>query len=190
MKKKWRRTGTILAIILLGFASQFVSGNPRNGKTGNQKAVQISPEATTSGVVEFSGESEQVTVARVIDGDTIELVDGRHVRYIGINTPETVDPRRTMECFGREAAVKNKQLVDGKVVKIEKDISEYDSFGRLLRYVYVKDLFINDYLIRQGYARVSTYPPDVKFVDVFIASEREARQYARGLWNECGDSVH
>jgi micrococcal nuclease len=190
MKTRLRRAGTILAIILLGLASRYVSEPPGRVRTVTNKEAQITSVATSSAFAAVTAEFETAAVKRVIDGDTIELTDGRRVRYIGINTPETVDPRRTVECFGREASVKNKQLVEGKTVKLEKDISENDTFGRILRYVYVTDVFINDYLVRQGYARASTYPPDVKYADRFVASEREARLSARGLWNACGDSVH
>jgi len=89
------------------------------------------------------------------------------VRYLGINTPESVDPRKPVECFGKEASLKNKELVLNKKVVLEKDISEIDKYGRLLRYVYVDGIFINLELIKQGYAQVATYPPDVKYHDLF-----------------------
>ncbi|MBI3335237.1 MAG: thermonuclease family protein [Candidatus Portnoybacteria bacterium] len=78
-------------------------------------------------------------VARVIDGDTIELENGQRVRYIGIDTPETSDPRKPIQCFGIEAAKKNQELVEGKMVRLEKDVSERDRYARLLRYVYAGD---------------------------------------------------
>jgi micrococcal nuclease len=127
----------------------------------------------------------EALVTRVIDGDTIEVsMSGKKytVRYIGIDTPETVDPRTTIQPFGPEASAANKELVDGRVVKLEKDISETDKYGRLLRYVYVGELFINAELLRLGYAQVTTYPPDVKYVDLFLQLQREARDAGRGLW--------
>ncbi|MEK6881792.1 MAG: thermonuclease family protein, partial [Nanoarchaeota archaeon] len=110
-------------------------------------------------------------VSKVVDGDTIEVLVGdqkESIRFIGINTPETVDPRRPVECFGKEASNENKRLLEGKEVILEKDITERDKYQRLLRYVYLplSDgtlLFVNDYLVRQGFASVYTYPPDVKF---------------------------
>lgn len=131
--------------------------------------------------------SEKTTykVKRVIDGDTIELEDGQKVRYIGINTPETVDPRLPIQCFGKEASDENKKLVENKVVRLEKDISETDKYGRLLRYVYTDNIFINDYLVKNGFARASTFPPDVKFAQLFLTSEKEARTNNTGLWNQC-----
>lgn len=104
------------------------------------------------------------------------------VRYIGIDTPETVHPTRGEEPYGREACAKNKELVEGKVVRLEKDVSETDKYGRLLRYVYVDDLFVNAQLVRLGYAQVATYPPDVKYQDLFLQLQREAREVGRGLW--------
>ncbi len=90
-----------------------------------------------------------------------------------------------MECFGKEAAQKNADLVLNKQVRLEKDVSETDRYGRLLRYVYVGDMLINKELINQGFARSSTYPPDVKFQDQFTAAEGRARIEQRGLWGAC-----
>jgi len=126
-----------------------------------------------------------VRVARVVDGDTIEIEGGEHVRYIGMNTPETVDPRRPVQCFGKEASNKNKELVEGKDVRLEKDISERDKFGRLLRYVYLDKMFVNLELVKEGYAYATSYPPDIKYQDLFRKAEREAREQKRGLWRAC-----
>src|SRR3990172_7201954 len=97
----------------------------------------LTPQTQFGGQAKLGDKREKVKVTRVIDGDTIELGDGRRVRYIGIDTPETVDPRKPVECFGKEAAAKNRELVDGKMVEMEKDASETDKYGRLLRYIYV-----------------------------------------------------
>jgi len=90
-----------------------------------------------------------------------------------------------VECFGKEASDKNKQLVEGKRVRLEKDISDVDRYGRLLRYVWIGEVFVNDFLVRQGYASVSTYPPDVKYADQFLQAQQEARENNRGLWVTC-----
>ena len=130
----------------------------------------------------------EATVTRVIDGDTIEVnLEGTtyKVRYIGIDTPETVHPSQPVECFGKEASAKNSELVEGKIVRLEKDVSETDRYGRLLRYVWVGDIFVNDYLVRQGYAYASTYPPDVKYADQFAQAQTEAIENNRGLWAIC-----
>jgi len=127
-------------------------------------------------------ELQQAQVVRVIDGDTIEVSIGGKtykVRYIGIDTPETKDPQKGVEWMGPEAAAKNEELVGGKVVGLEKDVSETDRYGRLLRYVWVGDLMVNAELVRLGCAEVSTYPPDVKYVDCFLRLERDARDAGR-----------
>ncbi|MBI4029260.1 MAG: thermonuclease family protein [Candidatus Blackburnbacteria bacterium] len=135
-----------------------------------------------------------VNVTRVIDGDTIDVTpDGeipersQRVRYIGIDTPETVKPNTPTQCFGKEASAKNKELILGKKVKLEKDVSETDKYGRLLRYVWVGDIFVNDYLVRNGYAQASTYPPDVRYQNQFAAAQKEAQENQKGLWapNAC-----
>lgn len=124
-------------------------------------------------------------VTRVVDGDTVRVdIEGveYRVRYIGIDTPETVDPRRPIGCFGKEASERNRQLVEGKTVGLEKDISETDDFDRLLRYVWVGDLMINAALVEEGYALASTYPPDVKYADDFASLQAKARESESGLW--------
>ena len=124
-------------------------------------------------------------VVSVVDGDTIKVDVGgsvKTVRYIGINTPETVDPNRPVEPYGPEASVANKQLVRGKMVRLEKDVSETDKFGRLLRYVYVDDVMVNAWLVEHGYAQAVSYPPDVKYQDLFTRLQREARGAQRGFW--------
>lgn len=127
-------------------------------------------------------------VVRVIDGDTIDVsFDGRvyRVRYIGMDTPETVNPNTPVECMGKEASAANARMVGGQTVRLEKDISETDRYGRLLRYVYVGDLFVNAELVRLGYAQVSTFPPDVRYQNLFLQLQSEARNAGRGLWGGC-----
>jgi hypothetical protein len=86
------------------------------------------------------------------------------------------------EPYSREASNKNRELVEGKIVKLEKDVSETDKYGRLLRYVWVNGLFVNAELIRLGYAQIATYPPDVKYQELFLKLQAEAREAKRGLW--------
>ena len=131
-------------------------------------------------------ELQQAQVVRVIDGDTIEVSIGGEtykVRYIGIDTPETKHPNKGVEWMGLEAAAKNEELVGGRMVGLEKDVSETDRYDRLLRYVWVEGLMVNAALVWLGYAQVSTYPPDVKYTDLFLQLQREACQAERGL---CG----
>jgi micrococcal nuclease len=130
------------------------------------------------------------TVRRVVDGDTIEVIFENGavatVRLIGVNTPETVDPRRPVECFGAEASARLHELLDGQAVWLERDVSQTDRFGRLLRYVWLDpDMLVNDLLVADGYAQVSTFPPDVRYVDTFSASQRAAQEAGRGLWSAC-----
>ena len=131
---------------------------------------------------------EEAPVTNVVDGDTIDvLIEGRElrVRYIGIDTPETVDPRRPVGCFGREASERNRQLVEGRSVGLEQDVSETDQFGRLLRYVWVDGQMVNAALIEEGYATAATFPPDVKYADLFASLQGQAREADRGLWSAC-----
>ncbi len=125
------------------------------------------------------------TVERVIDGDTIRVRLGDRietVRYIGVDTPETVHPTRGIEPYGLAASEINRILVEGRQVRLEFDVESRDHFGRLLAYVYSDSLFVNAELIRQGYAQIMTVPPNVRHADVFLRLQREARQADRGLW--------
>ncbi|MCL4365721.1 thermonuclease family protein [Patescibacteria group bacterium] len=178
-------------IIILGFSLLWFSlklpANPVIVPTStNAPLAESLPTATASAYTN----GEQALVTKVIDGDTIELADGRRVRFIGIDTPETVDPRRPVGCFGKEASNETKSLLTGKVVIMQKDVSETDKYNRILRLIYLpldngQKLFVNDYLVREGFAKVSTYPPDVKFADQFLEAERQARENNRGLWKKC-----
>lgn len=150
--------------------------------------IQNSPAASSSAELGVAGERE--IVARVVDGDTIELANGQTVRLIGIDTPETVDSRRPVGCFGKEASNEAKRLLSGKEVVLQKDVSDTDKYKRFLRYVFLpledgRILFVNDYLVRAGFAKVMTYPPDVKYNEQFRQAEKEARENNRGLWGSC-----
>lgn len=150
--------------------------------------IQSATSSATQGV-----EGERAQVTKVVDGDTIQVLTGgeqKTVRLIGIDTPETVDPRRPIGCFGKEASNEAKSLLSGKEVILQKDVSDTDKYQRLLRYVYLpleggQSLFINDYLVREGFAKVLTYLPDVKFNEKFREAEREAKENNKGLWGRC-----
>lgn len=148
--------------------------------TYNFPSVTITPIQTTA-----SQSAELVVVKRVIDGDTIELSDGRKVRYIGVDTPELATLTKEFECFAKEAKEKNKELMEGKTITMKKDVSETDKYKRLLRYVWVGEIFVNEYLAREGYARQATYPPDVAYVELFRTAVKEAKNNNKGLWNTC-----
>ncbi|MGE0545338.1 MAG: thermonuclease family protein [Dehalococcoidia bacterium] len=145
--------------------------------------------APASATAAVSGHArETARVVRVIDGDTILVeIGGRQerVRYIGVDTPETVAPDRPVGCFGPEASERNKALVEGKTVELERDISERDRFDRLLRYVYVDGMMVNAALLRDGYGTSVTFPPDVRENERLRTLEREARTARRGLWSAC-----
>lgn len=132
-------------------------------------------------------ESNEAIVESVVDGDTIKLTTGETVRYIGIDTPETKHPQKGQECFGQEASRQNAELVEGQVVRLEKDVSETDRYGRLLRYVWVDEIMINEQLVRDGYAVASSYPPDVAYQDIFREAQEQAIADNVGLWAECED---
>lgn len=136
------------------------------------------PVATYGGVL--------ATVTYVVDGDTIRVEGGETVRYIGMNTPETVAPGRGVECFGKEASMRNKALVSGKTVELERDVTNRDKYGRLLRHVWIGETLVSEVLVREGYAQVSTYPPDVKYQSRLVEAQRLAVEEKRGLWSgEC-----
>jgi len=135
------------------------------------------------------GPTESARVVRVVDGDTIVVRLGGHdqrLRYVGMDTPETVKPGSPVEWMGPEANRANTALVEGQTVVLEKDVSETDEYGRLLRYVWLvvgdRWTLVNLELVRQGYAQVETDPPDVRYADRFVAAQRAAREAGLGLW--------
>lgn len=135
-------------------------------------------------LLEEKHDENSVYVKRVIDGDTIEIEDGSKVRYIGIDTPEMSQKKdQKDDCFAREATQKNRDLVEGKYVRLEKDVSETDKYGRLLRYVYVGEEMVNEILVRDGYASAVTFPPDVKFETLFRELQKQVKTENRGMWN-------
>lgn len=135
---------------------------------------------------------ELVYVARVIDGDTIELSTGKKVRYIGVNTPELNAKSEIEKCFALRAKKYNESLVLGKQVELVSDVNDTDRYGRLLRYVYVTNtntnntekIFVNAQLVEQGYAYASAYPPDVSYQDLFSSLQSQAEVSQAGLWGE------
>jgi len=149
--------------------------------------------------------TDSAIVKRVIDGDTIQLENNHLVRYIGINTPELHNRQKPVECFAQKAFEFNKKLVEGKTVYLEKDVSETDKYKRLLRYVWIENsrfktenskltiknnkVMVNEMLVREGYAYVSTFPPDVKYATLFRQAQNEAINNNKGLWKECHISV-
>ncbi len=128
----------------------------------------------------------EANVLRVIDGDTIEVdINGitYKVRYIGIDAPELNDEGCEFSALAQEATRCNSQLVRGKTILLEKDVSEIDQYGRLLRYVYVDDIFVNAELVRQGLAWAKAYEPDTKYQDYLEEMEAKAKQAEIGIWS-------
>jgi endonuclease YncB( thermonuclease family) len=143
------------------------------------------PEATFGP----TGPTTEATVIRVIDGDTIVVAYGgeeHKVRYIGMDAPETKDPNSEVEWMGPQATVANTDLVEGKTVFLETDVSEVDQFDRLLRYVWLDDgtewTLVNLELVRQGVAIAKSYPPDVRYDDLYRAAVADAQTSALGLY--------
>ncbi len=126
---------------------------------------------------------EWATVQRVIDGDTFVLANKERVRLIGVNTSEMKDHRPEVRAFAVKAKGYLRGLLEGKRFRLERDVSDRDRYGWLLRYVYLEDgRMVNALLVEAGYAQVMPYPPDVKYADLFLRLQREARKAGRGLW--------
>lgn len=183
MTKKW----TIYVLVIILVVIQLISN-----KSNPLPKISLTPTDVPVPTISVTTyEKQKVKVVRVIDGDTIEIEGNKKVRYIGINTPELHDPRRPIQCFGQISTDENRRLVEGKEILIQKDVSEVDRYKRLLRYVWVpsidsgQDLFVNDYLIRQGFAQVSSFPPDIKYQQQFMEAQTEAKENNRGLWKDC-----
>lgn len=124
-----------------------------------------------------------------MDGDTVEVAfEGREldVRLIGIDTPEAVKPDSPIECFGPEASAYMRGRLEGERVHLEFDVERRDPFGRTLAYVWVGDELFNETLVLEGYALVTTFPPNVRYVERLVAAQEEARPGDRGLWSACG----
>ena len=167
----WRRALLILAVA----AVALLGGRLALGNGGE-------PAAPSTG-----------RVVRVVDGDTIRVRLGgteERVRYIGVDTPETVKPGTPVQCFGKAASAFNARLVRARTVRLVFDAERRDRYGRLLAYVYREPdgLFVNAELVRRGYAQPLTIAPNVAHADEFRRLARTARRGERGLWAACGAS--
>lgn len=132
--------------------------------------------------------SARALVIRAVDGDTIEArIGGRaeNVRYIGVDTPETVKPDTPVQCFGPRASAFNHRLVEGKRVRLVFGVERRDVYGRLLAYVYRGRRFVNAALVRRGLARSLTIPPNDRFAPLMRRLELRAARAGRGLWGAC-----
>src|SRR3954451_23855621 len=137
-----------------------------------------------------SASEEDGVVTRVVDGDTIHVALGgadETVRYIGIDTPELVKPNTPVQCYAEAASAANRRLVEGRRVVLTFDAERRDRYGRLLAYVRRAGdgAFVNEQLVRDGYARTLTIPPNVRYAARFAVLARDARDAQRGLWHAC-----
>lgn len=142
-----------------------------------------------------AGQAVSGKVLRVIDGDTIEVsIDGveEDVRYIGVDTPETVKPGEPVQCYGPQASAANHRLVEGQTVRLVFDRERRDAYGRLLAYVYTRaradaggSRFVNAALIRDGYARTLEIAPNTRHASQLQRLEARAGRAGRGLWGDC-----
>jgi len=174
----------LLVIVALVVARVWVGG----GGSGSE-------EGGTAGSTP-AGQAVSAQVIRVIDGDTIEVSIGgqdEDVRYIGVDTPETVKPDTPVQCYGPQASAENHRLVNGRTVRLIFDRERRDVYGRLLAYVYTtvngggagQSRFVNATLVRDGYARTLTIPPNTAHVSQLGRLQARAGRAGRGLWGVC-----
>ena len=188
---------TIMLIAVILISTIFSDGSAKLVVESTSATSSVAAVETTE-VVQPAADTYPVT--KVVDGDTLTVeMNGKSVkiRLIGLDTPETVDPRKPVQCFGKEASERARQMLSGQNVRVEKDASqgEYDKYGRLLAYVYLPDLpapasaggqaggtLFNKYMIASGYAHEYTYNLPYKFQKEFKAAEVQAREMKKGLW--------
>jgi len=171
------RRGVPGAFALLAVLVYLLLAGGGDDRGGGDEAVGVEPRGEVTAPVE-----------RVVDGDTIEVsIDGAEddVRYIGIDTPETVKEGVPVQCFGPQASAANHDLVDGREVRLVFDRELRDDYGRLLAYVWVGGTFVNEELLSGGYARTLEIPPNTAHASRFEAVERRASAAGQGLWGAC-----
>lgn len=161
---------------------------PPTSSQGTTPAATPEPTEPSNSQTDDESKKEFFNVVKVVDGDTMDVsINGQteRLRLIGIDTPETVDPRKPVQCFGREASDKAKSLLSSARVAIEQDASqgERDKYGRLLVYVFLEDgTNFNRYMIAEGYAHEYTYRVPYKYQTTFKAAQRAASDNEKGLW--------
>ena len=152
------------------FRDNFVNENKENSPNDNKNEKNQSVEPPTI------NSTRSAKVIRVLDGDTIEIEGGQRVRYLGINAPESGQP------FSTEATRENERLVAGRVVNLEFDVQTQDRYQRLLAYIWVGNKLVNEEIVKNGYAVSETIQPNVKYQDLILKAQQEARDACRGLW--------
>lgn len=158
---------------LLGESPSRLNANAAADATSEQKTLPVKRDAAMSALVKH-----------VPDGDGLELGDGTRVRYIGIDAPEISGHDGKPEPFALEAREMNRQLVMGKRVRLERDTLDTDRYGRLLRYVFVDNIFVNAELVRAGLATVLMLAPNEKYANDFLKLQAQAEQAQKGIWQK------
>lgn len=193
-----KKRAITLAFLLLAFSGCTLPEGPVTSTSVGTRQTSIPTKtltptqspATETVEQNATAERDHRVVIKVIDGDTIDVsrpggTDKERVRLIGVDTPETKDPRKPVQCFGQEAAAFTGQL-KGRTVWLEYDIQKTDRYGRTLAYVFLDDgAFFNLILVEEGYAQPMTIPPNVKYSEQFLEASRSARDAGRGLWGKC-----
>lgn len=170
----------LLFSLLFIFVGFYLSDkNHKEQSTNNKKQIVVSPTLTVN--------REKAKVNFVFDGDTIEISPKITVRLLGIDAPETANKYTKFreQCYATESAKITKELLMGQAVDLEKDLEETDKYGRLLRYVFLDDVFVNEFLVRNGYAKLEEKTINIKYKDILMAAEKEAKEAKRGLWGKC-----
>ncbi|MGB8954444.1 MAG: thermonuclease family protein [Tumebacillaceae bacterium] len=193
--------GLIICFILFGVTSpEKQASDQTEGKKAEKPVEQVAqavttapatPAASTASTAVPVVQGRWAVVAKVVDGDTIELDNGEKVRLIGVNTPETVASNTPVQPYGQEASAFTKSHLEGKKVLIQTDLEEKDQYGRTLAYVFIEEpksqediqkYMFNATLLRDGYAQLMTIQPNVKYQDTFVGLQRVARESNKGLW--------
>lgn len=175
-RRQTKKLITTLLTLLVAALLSFVNGE--------SLLIGIDPGTSVKGVTSTSS----YLVLHVVDGDTLDILRGgekERLRLIGINSPESVDPRRPVECFGKEASMHAHELLDGQSVTLETDFSQgtLDKYGRTLAYIFLPDgRNFGEVMIRDGYAYEYTYDKPYKYQQRFNEAEDDASTNARGLW--------
>ena len=166
----------LLAVCIAGLSLYSEQVHTSTSPVGNDRLVSTDSEL----------DSEWWEVVSVIDGDTIEVQNReelQRVRYIGIDAPESYP--EPSECYAKEATEYNRKLLSGTMVRLVRDKSDTDRYGRWLRYVYVGDVFVNKHLVEKGFAVAKMYQPDTKKSQELAVAALLAQEEKRGLWAEC-----
>lgn len=188
MEYRWKK---LVNLILIGLVPVMLGAIWLHScSSGNSKANKPAQLGHDQNRDETAKPEKYYQVTKVSDGDTFRVLIGgqkEKVRLLGINTPESKDPRRGAECYGKEAAAIAGKLLSGKAVRLEGDPGQpdRDKYGRLLRYAYLRDgTFVNLELVKRGYAHEATYGRPHKYREQFRQAQAEAEKNKRGLWSD------